>query len=69
LKFDIKKDQELKELVDILTVNETFFFREPAQFDALFQYIIPEIEKIGLKSIKIWSAACSNGAEPYTLSI
>ncbi len=69
LKFDIKKDQELKELVDILTVNETFFFREPAQFDALFQYIIPEIEKTGSKSIKIWSAACSNGAEPYTLAI
>ncbi len=69
LKFDIKKDQELKELIDILTVNETFFFREPAQFDALFQYIIPEIEKTGSKNIKIWSAACSNGAEPYSLAI
>ena len=70
LKFDVKKEQELKELVNALTVNETFFFREPAQFNALFDHIIPELqERTGQKNIKIWSAACSTGAEPYSLAI
>ncbi len=70
IKFDMKREQELKELVDALTVNETFFFREPAQFNALFEHIIPEIhEKTKQKSLKIWSAACSTGAEPYSLAI
>ncbi len=70
LKFDIKKEQEIKELVDILTVNETFFFRETAQFDILFDQILPEIEQVNKsKTVKIWSAACSTGAEPYTLAI
>jgi len=69
LKYDPKKEEELKTLVDILTVNETYFFREPAQFDALLNSVLPELAKSGYKNIKIWSAACSTGAEPYTIAI
>ena len=69
LKYDPKKEEELKTLVDILTVNETYFFREPAQFDALLNHVLPELSKNGHKQIKIWSAACSTGAEPYTIAI
>ena len=69
LKYDPKREEELKTLVDILTVNETYFFREPAQFDALLNHVLPEIAKAGHKNIKIWSAACSTGAEPYTIAI
>ncbi len=70
LKYDPKREEELKVLVDLLTVNETYFFREPAQFDALINFVLPEISKnTPTKHIKIWSAACSTGAEPYTIAI
>ncbi len=70
LKYDPKREEELKTLVDILTVNETYFFREPAQFDALLNHVLPEIASKSIqKTIKIWSAACSTGAEPYTIAI
>ncbi len=63
---------ELPELVNAVTINETFFFRTPAQFDIIEQHIIPELvsrrEKTS-RRIKIWSAACSTGDEPYTLAL
>jgi len=61
---------ELSTLFDLVTTNETFFFREPLQFDILFNYVIPELaasKKIG--GFKIWSAACSTGEEPYTMAL
>lgn len=58
-------------VVDAVTVGETFFFRYQAQFDALARVVIPEVlERNRLtRRLAIWSAGCSNGAEPYTLSI
>ena len=53
-------------MVDLLTTNETYFFREPKHFDYLKQKIIPTIKQ---RPIKVWSAACSTGAEPYTLAM
>lgn len=58
-------------VVDAVTVGETFFFRYQAQFDALERLIIPDIlERNALtRSLSVWSAGCSNGAEPYSVSM
>ncbi|PIE77627.1 MAG: chemotaxis protein [Candidatus Delongbacteria bacterium] len=73
LNFDKKRDSELNRLFDAVTINETSFFRNMPQIDALKNILIPEIiakkEKDRNKSLKIWSAACSSGEEPYTISI
>ncbi len=59
---------ELPNLIDAVTTNETYFFREPQQLDVFIDNIIPTILK-KQKDISIWSAACSSGEEPYTLAI
>jgi chemotaxis protein methyltransferase CheR len=53
-------------LVDCLTTNETYFFREPAHFDYLATQILPHYRG---KPFRLWSAACSTGEEVYTLAI
>ncbi|MGR9015011.1 MAG: CheR family methyltransferase [Gammaproteobacteria bacterium] len=58
---------ELQMAVDLLTTNETHFFREPKHFDFLRQRILPE-RKPG-KTLRIWSAACSSGEEPYSIAM
>ena len=70
----ISKDQgELKGFLDSITTNLTRFFRNQAHFDAMEHHVIPEIMKIkkgtGNTTIKIWSAGCSTGEEPYTIAI
>lgn len=61
---------ELTKLFDAVTTNETFFFRETQQLDVFIDHIVPAItKKQGTKDIGIWSAACSTGEEPYTLSM
>jgi chemotaxis protein methyltransferase CheR len=63
-------DSELSRLYDSITTNETFFFREPQQFEVLVDYVIPEITKRnGTRGIRLWSAACSTGEEPYTITM
>jgi chemotaxis protein methyltransferase CheR len=73
LKYDRKKDQELSDLMDVLTTNETYFFREAFQLKALTDEILPELklrkEQRGEKSLRIWSAGCSTGEEPYTIAM
>ncbi len=58
---------ELQTAVDLLTTNETHFFREPKHFDFLRQQILLAA-KTG-KSLRIWSAACSTGEEPYSIAM
>jgi chemotaxis protein methyltransferase CheR len=58
---------ELQMAVDLLTTNETHFFREPKHFDFLRQFILP-IRKPG-RTLRIWSAACSTGEEPYSIAM
>ena len=59
---------EMVRLIDLLTTNKTDFFREPAHFDFLLSQIVPPIVDAG-KPMRIWSAGCSSGEEPYTLSM
>lgn len=58
---------ELQMAIDLLTTNETHFFREPKHFDFLRQRILPE-RKPG-RPLRIWSAACSSGEEPYSIAM
>lgn len=64
---------ELRYFYDTITINETFFFRNTGQLDAMVQKIIPEIilnnQKNLKQKIRIWSAACSSGEEAYSVAI
>jgi len=63
--------QELKKLLSLLTVGETFFFRYRAHFEALQQQIIPELIERNREQrrLRIWSAGCSTGEEPYSIAM
>ena len=68
----IKQDkEELKGFLDSITTNLTRFFRNQAHFDALEKYVIPEIMSIKKipGTIRLWSAGCSTGEEPYTIAM
>ncbi len=62
-------DAEIVHLIDAVTTNKTEFFREPAHFQFLRNKALPALAKTGGRTIKAWSAACSTGAEPYTLAM
>jgi Methylase of chemotaxis methyl-accepting proteins len=62
---------EVIHMIDMVSTNKTDFFREPAHFDFLHSDILPEL-LIGERPnrfIKIWSAGCSSGEEPYTIAM
>lgn len=71
LLYDKKRDEEMTAVVDLLTVNETFFFREQNQLRAFSDEILPEIRETNRdrKKIRVWSAGCSTGEEPYTVAM
>lgn len=58
----------LQELKDFLTINVSEFFRDQHHFETLRRDILPELLQ-QRRQLKVWSAGCSNGAEPYTLAI
>jgi chemotaxis protein methyltransferase CheR len=65
---------ELAHFVDALTTNETFFFRHPEHFEYLESTVLPRAmerkrARAGERRIRIWSAACSSGEEPYTTAM
>ncbi len=55
-------------LASALTVNETFFFRSPAQFELIESTIVPRLLASGQRRIEAWSAGCADGAEAYSLA-
>jgi chemotaxis protein methyltransferase CheR len=64
-----KEEAEYDRLVELLTVNETYFFREEEHFQGLLGELWPGWVKSGEGPIRVWSAGCSLGCEPYTLAI
>ncbi len=70
---DQGQQDELIHLFDVVTTNKTDFFREPTHFDFLTRTALPEIinsnARGGRKKLKVWSAGCSTGEEPYTLGM
>jgi chemotaxis protein methyltransferase CheR len=67
------RQAELVALLNEITIGETCFFRNQPQLDALRQVVIPKVleakSKLPLRRMRIWSAGCSTGEEPYTLSM
>jgi len=71
LKYDRKKDEEIALLIDTITIHETYFFRENKQLDTFMEEVLPELADRARKNgrLRIWSAGCATGEEPYTLSM
>ena len=64
----IKKDEDkFEQFVNFLTINVSEFYRNPEQWALLDKEVFPELIKKFGKSLKVWSAACSTGDEPYSL--
>lgn len=63
--------QELDELIVELTIGETYFFRYPEQFEALRDIVLPDLaqRRRSSRRLRIWSAGCASGPEPYSLSL
>lgn len=73
IKYNRNKEQELTDIMSVITTNETYFFRESYQLKAFTEEIIPELitrkTARGDRSLRIWSAGCSTGEEPYTIAM
>jgi len=69
LRFEDKDGLEFQELMNAITVNETYFFREKDQFEVLVNKILPELhERLpASKPLRILSSPCSTGEEPYSM--
>jgi chemotaxis protein methyltransferase CheR len=70
LKYDTAADEEWKYVINALSVQETFFWREIDQIKALVDVLVPQhFTDYPHKPLKIWSAACASGEEPLTIAI
>lgn len=73
LKFGTNSASEKKHFYEAITINETFFFRNQPQLDALASQILPEVialkQAAGKNKIRIWSAASSSGEEAYSIAM
>jgi chemotaxis protein methyltransferase CheR len=66
-----RNERLLGELVEAMTINETCFFRDGHPFEALQQKVFPELVRLraSVRSLNIWSAACSSGQEAYSVAL
>ncbi|MGJ4929040.1 CheR family methyltransferase [Bradyrhizobium sp. HKCCYLS2038] len=64
-------EQLTTQVVEAMTTNETFFFRDKVPFDHLRDYVLPALiqSRANRRSLRIWSAACSTGQEPYSIAM
>ena len=73
LRFDTNKRAELTRLYEAVTTNETSFYRNPPQLqifqDVVLKNMLDNLRKLNQKKLRIWSAGCSTGEEPYTIAI
>lgn len=71
LRFNKNRLDEITKITDLIVNNETYFYRENYQLEALSSEILPEIKRCGKPKdqLSIWSAGCSTGEEPLTLAI
>jgi chemotaxis protein methyltransferase CheR len=70
LQYDPRAEAEFDQIYDLVTTNETYFFREPAQLTAFTEEIVPDLlSRKSVKKIRIWSAGCSSGEEPYSIAM
>lgn len=73
LRFHDPLGAEMQEFANLITTNETYMFREFGQLQAFSDHALPEVleakKKQGDNQLRIWSAGCSTGEEPYTLAI
>jgi chemotaxis protein methyltransferase CheR len=68
------RQEERAQMIDAITTNETRFFREPRQFEFLVQKVIPRWQaeaehQLRSRKLRIWSAGCSSGEEPYSIAM
>jgi chemotaxis protein methyltransferase CheR len=68
LRFGAEREAEFRDLASVLSNNETYFFRERAQVKALCGNILTELQTFSPR-VRVWSAACSSGEEPYSLAM
>jgi chemotaxis protein methyltransferase CheR len=71
LRFDARAREELELAIELLVPHETYFFREPAQLDSFSRELLPMLkaENESSRRLRVWSAGCSSGEEPYTLAM
>jgi chemotaxis protein methyltransferase CheR len=70
LRHDDAEDLELQHLINAMTVNETYFYREEYQFRSLSREILPELAAARPgERLRIWSLPCSTGEEPYSIAL
>ena len=62
-------EDEKINFINLITTNKTDFFRENDHFEFMKNVVLPEFEKRGVKELRIWSAGCSTGEEPYTIAM
>jgi chemotaxis protein methyltransferase CheR len=66
-------DEEFRKLIHLVTITETCFLRDPAQFRLLRRHLVPSVladrERDGTRAVRIWSAGCSSGEEPYSVAL
>ncbi|MEN0064295.1 MAG: protein-glutamate O-methyltransferase CheR [Myxococcota bacterium] len=71
-RLDRGRNRALADLVvDAMTTNETSFFRDAVPFDVMLDVVLPEVMRhnAASKTLRIWSAACSTGQEPYSVAM
>jgi len=72
LRYDAGRERELRKLFEVITTNETSFYRNPPQLEVFQNQVLNDVLsdcRKKDKKLRIWSAGCSTGEEPYTISM